>query len=210
MTATTPHWTPGTLITWRWGDVSGPHFAEPVRVVRDDDEVLAVWCAAGTPVLRKARADGLGIREDKATLFTAETVQATATWTGYDVLRVWPAGRRWAVWCFFDARTRAFEGWYVNLEDGHTRHDTWLHAHDRVLDVWVEPDRTHERKDEDELELAVAQGRYTRAEADAITAVADEVEAVVAAWGSPFCDGWESFEPDPAWPVPSQAPAPTP
>ena len=28
------------------------------------------------------------------------------------------------------------------------------------------------------------------------------VEALVADWGPPFCDGWESFRPDPAWPIP--------
>ena len=32
--------------------------------------------------------------------------------------------------------------------------------------------------------------------------MAAEIEAVVAAWGPPFCDGWDTFEPDPAWEVP--------
>ena len=30
-----------------------------------------------------------------------------------------------------------------------------------------------------------------------------EVEGVIRAWGSPFCDGWETFTPDPGWPVPA-------
>lgn len=55
----------------------------------------------------------------------------------------------------------------------------------------------------DELVLAVEQCRYTHARADAITAVADEIEEVIRAWRSPFCDGWESFQPDPAWPMPA-------
>jgi predicted homoserine dehydrogenase-like protein len=66
----------------------------------------------------------------------------------------------------------------------------------------VETDRTHRRKDVDELAEAVRQGRYTVQEAAMIEAAAAEVEAVVEAWGSPFCDGWETFRPDPAWPVP--------
>jgi len=78
-------------------------------------------------------------------------------------------------------------------------------SRDHVLDVWVEHDRTFQRKDEDELVLAVEQGRYTQAGADAITAVAAEIEDVLRAWGSPPCDGWESFQPDPAWPVPTLA-----
>ena len=72
-----------------------------------------------------------------------------------------------------------------------------------IHDVWVEPDRTFERKDEDELELAVEQGRYTPERAAEITAVADEIEEVIKAWGPPFCDGWETFRPDPSWPVPT-------
>ena len=47
------------------------------------------------------------------------------------------------------------------------------------------------------------QGRYTQAEADDITSVAEEIEEVVRAWGSPFCDDWERFQPDPDWPVPA-------
>jgi hypothetical protein len=187
---------------WRWGDVTRPHFAEPVTVVRDDADGLVVWLAAGTPVLRKARADGLGIREDKATMFTAEVVQAETTWQGHDVLRIAPTGRAWSVWAFFTERSHEFLGWYVNIEDPHTRDSGATYTRDRVLDLWVEPDRSHGRKDEDELVEAVRQGLYDEATAAWVTAVADEVEAVIEAWGAPFCDGWESFVPDPAWPIP--------
>ncbi len=66
----------------------------------------------------------------------------------------------------------------------------------------IEPDRTMARKDEDELALAVTQGRYDAATAAAIEADAAEAETVVADWGPPFCDGWEHFRPHPAWPIP--------
>jgi len=73
-----------------------------------------------------------------------------------------------------------------------------------MLDVEVGTDRTHHRKDVDELAEAVRQGRYTPEQAAGIEAEAAEVEAVVDAWHSPFCDGWETFRPDPAWPVPGE------
>ena len=76
-------------------------------------------------------------------------------------------------------------------------------SRDHVLDVWVEPDRTIERKDEDELILAVEQGRYSQGQADTIRATATEIEEVIKAWGAPFCDGWELFRPDPSWPLPT-------
>jgi hypothetical protein len=71
-----------------------------------------------------------------------------------------------------------------------------------VLDLRVEPDHTLLRKDEDELVQAVAPGVFDEAAA-AIEADCSEVEAVLAACGAPFDEGWEMFRPDPAWPVPS-------
>jgi predicted RNA-binding protein associated with RNAse of E/G family len=208
-----PYWSTGTQVMWRYGD--GPlgtgaaitdttvaHFAEPVTVVRDDADGLVAWLAAGTPVLCAGRADGLGKRADKSTLFTAETVQEIGEWTDYDVLRIAPTARPWSVCVFFAEHTGDFAGWYVNLEDPHIRDDHAVYTSDHVLDLLIAPDRSLSRKDEDELELAVAQGLYDAATAAAIEADAAEVEAIVADWGAPFCDGWEHYRPDPAWPVP--------
>ena len=192
-------WTPGTEILWRYGD----GFVEPVRVVRDDADGLVAWLPAGTRVIRKVRADGDGLRADPATMFTTATTLVEGEWIDHDVLRIAPTNAWWSVWVFFAAGTGEFEGWYVNIEDPHTRDADGIRTRDHVLDIDVEPDRTRSRKDEDELELAVAQGRYNRDEAELITAVAAQAEAVIDAWGSPFCDGWESFRPDPAWPLPT-------
>jgi len=175
----------------------------PVTVVQDDERALVAWLEAGTPGLVTIRADGRELRDDKSTLFTAERITVERPWTGYHNLRIIAPGRRWSTWLFFDESSGAFEGWYCNIEDPHVRDERATYTRDHVLDVWVEPDRTSQRKDEDELEMAVEQGRYTADEASEITAVADEIEAVVAAWGPPFCDGWETFRPDPAWPVPA-------
>jgi len=199
---TPPYWSPGTPIMWRYGDPGRPYWGTPMTVVRDDADGLVAWLTAGTEILKVGRADGRHFRAEAATMFTAERVQVTGTWDDYDVLRVAPTGRPWSVWAFFPASRRDFEGWYVNIEDPHVRDRDTVYSKDHVLDLWVEPDRTHERKDEDELALAVEQGRYTPEEAAWITSVADEVEAVIEAWGPPFCDGWEQFAPEPDWPVP--------
>jgi predicted RNA-binding protein associated with RNAse of E/G family len=106
------------------------------------------------------------------------------------------------MWAWFEETTFRFDGWYVNLEEPHVRDAAGVYSGDHVLDVVVEPDRSRRRKDEDELALAVAQGRYTPEEAARIEAAAAQAEAVVDAWASPFCDGWEDFRPDPAWPLP--------
>jgi predicted RNA-binding protein associated with RNAse of E/G family len=82
------------------------------------------------------------------------------------------------------------------------RDDRAVYTSDHVLDLVVAPDRTLVRKDQHELELAVAQGVFDEREATAIEASAAAVEALVDTWAPPFCDGWETFRPDPAWPVP--------
>lgn len=199
-----PFWTAGEVVAWTYRSGHGD-WVLPVTVVRDDGDALVAWLAAGTPMLAAVRTDGRPLRADPATMFTAERVQVETVWRDHHNLRIHQPGRDYSTYVFFDGTTGAFEGWYVNIEDPHTRDDRATYSRDHVLDVWVEPDRTIERKDEDELVLAVEQGRYTESEAEAITAVADEVESVVRAWESPFCDGWETFRPDPAWPVPTLA-----
>ncbi|HXH80472.1 DUF402 domain-containing protein [Nocardioides sp.] len=215
-----PYWSPGTQIMWREGsgalgtgapvaDLAVPHFAQPVTVVRDDADALVAWLPVGTPVLRAARADGLDKRADLSTLFTAEVVQDHGVHAWFDQLRVAPTGRPWSVWVFFAEGTGEFAGWYVNLETPHVRDGDTVYTTDHVLDVVVDPDRSMRRKDEDELELAVAQGVFDPAAAAAIEADAADVEAVVSRWGPPFCDDWERFRPDPEWPIPDLPVLPT-
>lgn len=210
---TPPYWPAGEQIVWREGDgplgtgatvidTSGPHFAQPVTVVRDDADALVVWLPIGTPVLRAARADGLGKRDDPSTLFTAELVKDAGVHAYFDQLRVAPTGRPWSVWVFFTEGTGEFAGWYVNLEKPHVRDKHTAYTSDHVLDLVISPDRTMVRKDEDELALAVAQGVVDATAAAAIEADAAAVEALVADWGPPFCDHWERFRPDPAWRIP--------
>lgn len=183
-------------------DTSVPHFAQPVTVVRDDADGLVVWLRCGTPVLRAARADGRGKRDDPGTMFTTALAQERGTHALFHQVRIAPTGQPWSVWVFFSESSGEFAGWYVNLEAPHVRDDRGVYTSDHVLDLVMAPDRTLVRKDEDELALAVAQGVFDERRAAAIEENAAAVEAVVANWGSPFCDGWEAFRPDPAWPMP--------
>lgn len=59
------------------------------------------------------------------------------------------------------------------------------------------------RKDVDELELAVAQGRYTQQQADELMITLAAAERAVLAGGSSFDQGWEAFAPDSSWPLPT-------
>ncbi len=74
---------------------------------------------------------------------------------------------------------------------------------DYTLDIVITPYGRRRRKDEDELELGLRTGWYSQQEIDWILGVATELEVVIDSWGPPFCDGWERFTPDPAWPIPA-------
>lgn len=91
----------------------------------------------------------------------------------------------------------------MNLEDAHLRDESNIVTQDHVLDLLVRPDRSVTWKDEDELEAAVAAGRYSAEDAELFGGDARAVEAIVVMWGSPFCDGWERWKSDPSWPVPA-------
>lgn len=179
-----------------------PHFAQPVTVVRDDADGLVVWLPCGTPVMRAARADGRGKRDDPRTMFTSDLVQEHGTHAFFDQLRIASTARPWSVWVFFAEHSGEFAGWYVNLEEPHVRDDRAVYTSDHILDVVINPDRSWARKDEDESVLAVAQGVPSESASAAIEEHAAEIEALIGDWLPPFSEGWENFRPDPAWPLP--------
>lgn len=201
-----PFWAPGDQILWRYrrkvAGYVGPETVRPVTVVRDDAQALVAWMAPGTPVLRPVLPDGRELRAvTPSEMFAHGRALRRDRWQGTGVLKIAPTGQPWCVVLFWETGWR-FRGWYVNLEDVHERDEASVVTQDHVLDLWVTPDRSVTWKDEDELEAAVAAGRYSAADAERFRANARGVEAIVAAWGAPFADGWEEWRPDPSWPVP--------
>jgi hypothetical protein len=207
----TPHpepayWAPGQQILRRFRR-PGSHAegVQPCRVVRDDERGLVLWLAPGTPVLRTVLADGRDVRDvpmsQRFDYYRHGRATRLDTWHGQGVLGIVRPDVPWAVWLFWTEEWD-FRGWYVNLEAVEERGDRSSVTEDHLLDLIVTPDRTITWKDEDELAAAVAGRRFTAEQADQIRADARAAEAVVRAWGSPFCDGWESWRPDQAWPVP--------
>jgi len=210
------YWTPGTTIEWVYSG-SGVHAdkptVRPMTVVRDDADGLVAWLAPGTPLLKAVLADGRELRHaGPIGMFTEPRVLKLDIWHGTGILKVAPAGKPWSVWYFW-SDDGTFRGWYVNLEDPHVRDYAGRRTstRDHVLDLWITPDRIIHWKDEDELEGAVLAGRFTQAEADAITATAHQAVEEIHAWTAPFSDDWQSWTAPEAWPLPAApaGPAPT-
>lgn len=190
-------WAPGDRIVWHYR-----RDAQPVTVVRDDDDGLVAWLAPATPRLATVPADDRPIRDrPPAERFTVPRRYAVTTWEGVGILRLEQPGRAHSLWRFDDDRT-GVHGWYANLEDPLRRSPAGVHTADHVLDVWLDDGGFALWKDEDEAAALVELGLRTEAWAAGVRA---EGEAVVAAFerGRPPFDGsWRGWTPDPAWPVP--------
>jgi hypothetical protein len=153
--------------------------------VRDDDELLALWIPPAAPCLRpRLRAE---------LPYGQQLVESP--WRAPGVLQLWPTSAAHAVWVFD-------EGWYVNLQEPFRRSEFGVDTADQLLDLVRMRDGEWRWKDEDELAEAVDRGFLTDEEAAEVRA---EAERVIAA--DAFPTGWERWEPDASWPVPSLSPS---
>lgn len=195
-----PYWAPGTTILWRYR--RAVETASPMIVVEDGPEQLVAWLPRDTPVLTTVLPDGRDVRSlGPVEMFRHGRALRRTVWRGHGSLRIAPTGQPWSMWVFWhdDGSHRC---WYVNLEEPHRRDPVGVVSRDRVVDLVVEPDRTVRWKDLDELDGAVAAGRFTAAEAQGYLADGAAVQELVSHWAAPFRDGWERWRPDPGWPRP--------
>jgi hypothetical protein len=118
------------------------------------------------------------------------------SWHGDGALILGRPGRAQSIWLLRE--NGRFAGWYVQLEAPWRQFEFGFDTEDHVLDVWIASDGSWRWKDEDELEVAVDVGFFTWEQAAAFRA---EGERVLAEW--PFPTGWEDWQPDPSWPLPS-------
>lgn len=201
----TAFWKPGSQILWRYRENGGErfHIARPVTVVRDDEELLAVWMAPGTECVRPVLADGTSLNsEPLASRYKKPRSVRLGRWSGTGVLKLARPGEPWSVWLFWEQGWR-FKNWYVNLETPLARWDGGVDSEDHFLDVCVYPDRSWNWLDEDEFTQAQQDGLMDAHAAERVREAGRSAVEVIRAWGPPFSDGWQHWRPNPAWGVPS-------
>jgi uncharacterized protein len=151
-------WAPGTAILWRsvWGGVVD--VAMPTRVVRDDDDLIALYLCPGTRYRRRTgRRGGPTGRMLLADEWTGAYEEVV--WHTNRALFLRRPGAAHAVGAYWREADGAFVGWYVNLEAPERRTPLGIDTWDHVLDLVVAPDLTSWRwKDEDEFAWAQAVG----------------------------------------------------
>ncbi|MFI7322647.1 DUF402 domain-containing protein [Streptomyces venezuelae] len=198
-------WAPGDHILWRYRENSGNrvHICRPVTVVRDTDELLAVWMAPGTECVKPVLADGTSVHDEPlATRYTKPRTVRRDHWFGTGVLKLARPDEPWSVWLFWEPGWQ-FRSWYVNLEEPRVRWSGGVDSEDHFLDISVSPDRSWRWHDEDEFAEARRAGLMDAGKAADVRAAGRAALDVIAAWGAPFSDGWQHWRPDPSWVVPS-------
>ncbi len=122
------------------------------------------------------------------------------TWQSRRILTITRFGQAHSLGVHWDHASGTFLGWYVNLQQPLRRTPLGFDTMDQTLDVWIEPDGSWQWKDWDELVEIERLGVFTAAEAEAIRA---EGRQVIASLDSLLPTGWEDWQPDPSWPLPT-------
>jgi hypothetical protein len=161
--------------------------AVPARVVEDGSEQTVLWFAPGTRILIGRELFG-DWSLDRVIGLRAGELRIARPDEPFSVL-------------LFHHRDGSFRGWYVNLERPQRRTALGFDFEDDLLDIWVERGKDPELLDEDELEEAVERKIFSAERAAQIRANAARILA-----SPPWPTGWESWEPDPGWQVPTLPP----
>ena len=197
-------WMPGNQIVLRFtwsGDLA---WIEPVTVVEDSPECIALYLAEQTPIKRPVGSNGLPVPRSRShePRSSVPWHLGDACWVNTSVLWLARPGDTHAIGLFWQGPTWEFLGWYGNLQEPLRRTRIGFDSADQALDVQIAPDRTWRWKDEDEFASVQERGVISARDAVAIRDEGERVIAAVEANRWPFNASWEDWRPDPAWPIP--------
>ena len=197
-------WSRGDQVVLRYGPPERLAWVGSVTVVEDSAERIALYLAAGTPILRPVHLDGSEIPraipyEER---YALEWRLGEGVWHSTERLLIARPGSAHTFSAFWCAEDWTFLAWYVDLQAPFRRTADGFASEDFVLDIVVPPDGPWYWKDEDEFAAAQRVGRFTAEQAAVIRAEGEAVVAAIEARAWPLDVGWERWRPDPAWPIP--------
>ncbi len=198
---------PGEAIAWRSRlridatRVGHPYHAIAMTVVHDTPRELALFRRPGHPIKRRnaEHAGTAHMRHQPVTRWLDGW--ADEVWSRSRVLVLMVPDVRHAISLYWDDASGALDCWYIDLIGPVRRTPVGFDYPEHDLDIVVRPDLSAwEWKDEDELEWAVADGRYTRAEADALHVEGERAVERLLRDRARF-ERWLDWRPDPTWPL---------
>jgi hypothetical protein len=177
----------------------------PVTVVHDGPDFTSLYLRPGTPVRKRVMPDGSPIPRDLPYAERAKLphIVGVGAWQHNHALIIVRDGEAHDIRLFWAEENWTFRGWYVNLQDPVKRVPVGFDTADHVLDIAVAPDFTWSWKDEHEMAEAIAIGRFSAPEAEAIRAAGERVIPDIEAHRWPFDSSLTGWRPNPEWPVPA-------
>jgi predicted RNA-binding protein associated with RNAse of E/G family len=191
-------WQEGNVVVYREVFRGAIWTARPTLVVRDTPALVALYlpnytCWKLPAGARMAYFDYLKAGEWKL---------ADAEWQYGDTLFLARPGAAHSIHVMWAPGNRSFVGWYVNLQEPLRRTPVGFDFMDHEIDIVVHPDLSWAWKDEDHLDRAATDNRYSAAEIVGIREEGERVTQLITSGASPFSDGWESWQPPPGWTAP--------
>ena len=174
-----------------------------MTVVEDSDDLLTLYFPAGTVhrSLPPPPREGKAARAAAADALSRPRKHdyPSHTWDRNHVLRLMFPKRPYSIWFTWEEHSWESKWYYVNFEAPFVRTPLGVDTQDRVLDIVVRPDHSCYLKDDDQLQSWADAGMVLTPSAEELREEARRVTRVIDDWGPPFCDGWESWRPDPSW-----------
>jgi hypothetical protein len=172
-----------------------------MTVVHDTPEEVAVFRRPGHQIrIRNAEYDGpQHFRHRRVTRWLDGWREET--WRQWRVLVLKRPEGEHAISLFWDDKSDELAFFYIDLTSPLRRTRLGFDFIENGLDVVVKPDLSEWHwKDEDELEWAVENGIFTRAEADELYAEGERAVERLRTERDRF-DRWREWRPDPSWPL---------
>ncbi|MBT2517166.1 DUF402 domain-containing protein [Streptomyces sp. ISL-90] len=167
--------------------------SRPVVVVQDTTEQFVSYLAAGTVIDYP-----VGVQHGLGTFsmwLSGEWEIGDKEFHAPGTLRVAPVGQPFEVFTPVTAE-HGVSAWYVNFQQPLFRTPQGFDTLDETLDLIVAADfSSWERKDEDELELAIEMGVYDEREARRILDACDAVEDALSRGDIPWDRTWSDWRP---------------
>jgi hypothetical protein len=200
------HFDPGEAISWRLHvrtdatHRTSPSYALAMTVVHDTPDEVALFRGPGYPIrIRNAEYDGPEHFRHRRVARWLDGWRE-ATWDRWRVLVVKQPRGEHAISLFWSDETNKLEFFYIDLTSPLRRTAAGFDFVENGLDVVVKPDLSEWHwKDDDELEWAVENGIFTRAEADALYAEGERAVGRLHTERERF-ERWRDWRPDPSWP----------
>lgn len=182
-------WAPGDVVVRREVWQGRPWLANPMYVVEDTDDVLALYVPEGSPF-------GFGAGTDWPTATGLHPYDGREAWVGEGSLGLHRPGDQYAVWHSWRRPERSFVCWYVNIQAPFRRTPIGIDSLDLELDLLVFPNGNVVVKDEEHVDESAALGRFSVDAAAAIHALGADLAARFGAGERWWDDRWTGWVPD--------------